>query len=131
MFCSFHLSYHSVYFHIVVLAHAVPGECLDPNALTMLTAPAWVWPSSPQGLGCWVTHWNWSGLDSHHSPPPVPDPRPMFAPQFCFPAGLSTAALVSPYSRGAGSPGISCRSCEAGGGLGRLSGAAETAGCCY
>lgn len=129
MLCSFHLSYNSVYFPMVV--HAAPGEGLIPKPLAMLTAPARIRPSSPQGLGYWVAHWSRRGLDSLHPPPPVPHPRSTFAPQWCFPAGLGVTAPVSPHSCGAGSPGVPCRSCEAGGGLGRPPGAAETAGCCY
>lgn len=132
--CSEASMYHLIqcmYFHIVVPAHTVPGQCPVPKALIMLIAPAWIWSSSPRGPDCWVAHWSWSELDSHHSPPSAPRPRPLFISKFCVLAGFGVTAAMSPYSSGAGSPGISCRSCEAGGGLGRPSGAAETAGCCY
>lgn len=120
-----------MYFHKVVLAHTVPEQHPLPKALIVLIAPAWIWSSFPQSPNCCVACWSWSGLDSRCSPPSVPHPRPMFTSQFCFLAGFSVTAIMSPYSSGTGSPGISRRSCEAGGGLGRPSGAAETAGCCY
>jgi len=73
--CSDTSMYHLIqcmYFHIFGPAHAVPEQHPFPKALVMLISPAWIWSSSPQGPDCWVAHWSWSGLDSHHSPPKAP-----------------------------------------------------------
>lgn len=116
-------------FHNVAPAHPVPEQRPVPKALITLVAPAGSWsrPRRVQVAGRPV------GAEGIRQPPlpscvPVRGRAPL---QLCFPAGFAVTAVVCPCSGGAGSPGVSRRSRDAGGGLGRPPGAAETAGCCY